>query len=114
MWCRADLERQHESTHTQPPSKIGVTGVTSVTPVTKRPVSLAFKLVTQLSGIAYIGCNAARACNATVSIQVLWAGALPSSLPSELRWLRLSMRENRAGDPERFRFTRGMKPAGSS
>lgn len=100
--------------HSQPPSKTGVTGVTSVTPFTKRPVSLAFKPVTQLSGIAYIGCNAARACNATASIQVLWAGALRSSLPSEFRWLRLSMRENHAGDPERFRFTRGMKPAGLS
>ena len=54
--------------HTEPPSKIGVTGVTRVTPITKSPVSLAFTPVTQLSGIAYIGCNAARACNAKVSI----------------------------------------------
>ncbi len=54
--------------HIQPPSKTGVTGVTSVTPVTKRPVSLAFTPVTQLSNIAYIRCNAAYACNAKVSI----------------------------------------------
>lgn len=39
--------------HIQPPSKPGVTGVTSVTPFTKRPVSLAFMPVTQLSDIAY-------------------------------------------------------------
>lgn len=62
--------------HIQPPSKTGVTGVTSVTPFTRRPVSLAFTPVTQLSDIAYIRCNAARACNAKVSIQVLWAGYL--------------------------------------
>ncbi len=112
MWCWTNLERQHERTHPAP-SKSGVTGVTSVTPFTKRPVSLAFTPVTQLSGIAYIGCNAARACNANVSSQVSWAGALRSSLPSEFRLLRLSMTGNHAGDPERFRVTRGMKPAGS-
>ena len=98
----------------QPPSKTGVTGVTSVTLFTKRPVSLAFMPVTQLSDIAYLRCNAATACNAKVSIRVLWAGALRSSLPSEFRGLRLSMRGNHAGDPESFSFTRGMKPAGSS
>ena len=97
--------------HIQPPSKTGVTGVTSVTPFTKRPVSLAFMPVTQLSDIAYPRCNAAPACNAKVSIRVLWAGALRSSLPSEFRGLRLSMRGNHAGDPESFSFTRGMKPA---
>lgn len=112
MWCRGNLEGQHESTH-QAPSKTGVTGVTSVTPFTKRPFSLAFSAVTQLSSIAYIRCNAARACNANVSIQVAWAGPLSSSLPSEIRWLRLSMTGNHAGDPERFHVTRGMKPAGS-
>lgn len=99
--------------HIQPPSKTGVTGVTSVTPFTKRLVSLAFMPVTQLSDIAYPRCNAAPACNAKVSIRVLWAGALRSSLPSEFRGLRLSMRGNHAGDPESFSFTRGMKPAGS-
>ena len=113
MWCWTNLERQHERTHPAP-SKTGVTGVTSVTPFTKRPVSLAFTAVTQLSSIAYIRCNAARACNANVSIKVSWAGALRSSLQSEIRWLRLSMTGNHAGDPERFRVTRGMKPAGSS
>ena len=100
--------------HIQPPSKTGVTGVTSVTPFTKRPVSLALMPVTQLSDIAYPRCNAAPACNAKVSIRVLWAGVLRSSIPSEFRWLRLSMRGNHAGDPESFSFTRGMKPAGSS
>ena len=99
--------------HIQPPSKTGVTGVTSVTPSTKRPFSLAFTPVTQVIDIAYIRCNAARACNAKVSNQVLWAGTLRSSLPSEIRWLRLSMTGNHAGDPERFCVTRGMKPAGS-
>lgn len=69
MWCRTNLERQHERTHPAP-SKTGVTGDTSVTPFTKRPFSLTLTPVTQLSGIAYIGCNAARACNANVSIQV--------------------------------------------
>jgi hypothetical protein len=59
--------------HTQPPSKTGVTGVTRVTPIVKRPVSLASTPVTQLSDIAYIRCNAAPACNAKVSAQVLWA-----------------------------------------
>ncbi|CAI8820840.1 hypothetical protein EMIT0357P_11237 [Pseudomonas marginalis] len=78
--------------HIQPPSKTGVTGVTSVTPFTKRPVSLAFTPVTQLSDIAYTRCNAAHACNAKVSIQELWAGLSRSCLPSEFRWLRLSMR----------------------
>ena len=76
--------------HIQPPSKTGVTGVTSVTPFTKRPVSLAFTPVTQLSDIAYIRCNAAPACNAKVSVQVLRAGVFRPSLPSDLRWLRLS------------------------
>jgi hypothetical protein len=54
--------------HIQPPSKTGVTGVTGVTPFTKRLVSLAFTAVTQQRCIAYIGCNAAHACNAKVSI----------------------------------------------
>lgn len=98
--------------HIQPPKKTGVTGVTSVTPFTKCPFSLAFMPVTQLSDIAYPRCNAAPACNAKVSIRVLWAGALRSSLPSEFRGLRLSMRGNHAGDPESFSFTRGMKPVG--
>ena len=105
------MEGQNERTYLAP-SKTGVTGVTSVTPFTKRPISLAFTPVTQLSGIQYIGCNAARACNAKVSIQVLRADALRSSLPSEFRWLRLSVIGNHAGDPERFLVTRGRKPAG--
>lgn len=41
----------------QPPSKTGVTGVTSVTLLTKRPVSLAFMPVTQSGDIAYLRCN---------------------------------------------------------
>lgn len=76
--------------HTQPPSKTGVTGVTRVTPIVKRPVSLAFRPVTQLSNIAYIRCNAATACNAKVSAQVLRADTFHPSLPSDIRWLRLS------------------------
>lgn len=54
--------------HIQPPSKTGATGVTRVTPFTKRRVSLAFMPVTQLDDIAYPRCNAAPACNAKVSI----------------------------------------------
>lgn len=76
--------------HTQPPSKIGVTGVTRVTPVTKSPVSLAFTPVTQLRDVPYIRCNAAQACNAKVSAQALQADAFRPSQPSDLRWLRLS------------------------
>jgi len=76
--------------HTQTPSKIGVTGVTRVTPLTKGPVSLAFTPVTQLRDTAYIRCNAAQACNAKVSAQALRADAFRPSLPSNLRWLRLS------------------------
>ncbi len=59
--------------HTQPPSKTGVNGVTRVTPMVKRPVSLASTPVTQLSDIVYIRCNATPACNAQVSAQVLRA-----------------------------------------
>lgn len=76
--------------HTHPPSKTGVTGVTRVTPIAKSPVSLAFTPVTQMRDIAYIRCNAAQACNATVSPQALRADAFRSGLPSDLRWLRLS------------------------
>lgn len=76
--------------HTQPPSKIGVTGVTRVTPITKSPFSLAFTPVTHLRDIAYMRCNAAQACNAKVSPQALRADAFRPSLPSDLRWLRLS------------------------
>lgn len=50
--------------YTHPPAKTGVTGVTRVTPIAKRPVSLAFTYVTQLSSLAFIRCNTARACNA--------------------------------------------------
>lgn len=76
--------------HTQPPSKTGVTGVTRVTPIVKRPVSLASTPVTQLIDIAYIRCNAAPACNAKVSAQVLQADVFRLILPSDLRWLRPS------------------------
>lgn len=76
--------------HTEPHSKTGVTGVTCVTPIVKSPVSLAYTPVTQLSDIAYIQCNAAPACNAKVSAQVLPADVSPLILPSDLRWLRPS------------------------
>lgn len=77
--------------HTLPPSKTGVTGVTRVTPIVKRPVSVASTPVTQLSDIAYIRCNAAPACNTKVSAQVLRADVFRPSLTSEPRWLRPSI-----------------------
>lgn len=70
--------------HTQPPSKTGVTGVTRVTPIVKRPVSLASTPVTQLSEIAYIRCNAAPTCNAKVSAQVLRAGVFARACQATL------------------------------
>lgn len=73
--------------HTQPPSKTGVTGVTRVTPIVKRPVSLPFTRVTQLSSLAFIRCNTARACNAKISAWLLRASALHLCLKSGLRWL---------------------------
>ena len=76
--------------HTLPPSKRGVTGVTRVTPLAKRPVSLAFTAVTQLSDPAYLRCNAAPACNAKVNARALWADGLQPCLPTDFRWLRLS------------------------
>lgn len=75
--------------HTQPSSKIGVTSVTRVTPITKSPVPLAFTPVTQLRDTSQIRCNAAQACNAKVSAQALRADAFRPSLLSDLRWLRL-------------------------
>lgn len=73
--------------HTPPPSKTGVTGVTCVTSIAKRPVSLLSAPVTQLSGIAYIRCNAAPACNAKVSAALLRASVLHLRLQSGFRWL---------------------------
>lgn len=76
--------------HILPLSKSGVTGVTRVTPLTKRPVSLAFTTVTQLISLANLRCNAAPACNAKVKARALRADGLKPSLPSDYRWLRIS------------------------
>lgn len=73
--------------HTQPPSKTGVTGVTRVTPIAKRPVSLAFRCVTQFNSLAYIRCNAAHACNAKASARMLRASVLHLCLQRGFRWL---------------------------
>jgi hypothetical protein len=70
--------------HTHPPSKTGVTGVTRVTPIAKRPVSLVSTPVTQLSDIAYTRCNADHACNAKVSAQVLRAGVFAPAYQATL------------------------------
>lgn len=73
--------------HTRPPSKTGVTGVTRVTPIAKRLASLAFTCVTQLSSLASIRCNTARACNAKISAWLLRASALHICLQNSFRWL---------------------------
>lgn len=73
--------------HPHPPSKTGVTGVTRVTPIAKRPVSLAFRCVTQFSSLAYIRCNAAHVCNAKASARLLRASVLHLCLLSGFRWL---------------------------
>lgn len=83
MWCRANLERQYENTYPAP-SKTGVTGVTRVTSIVKRPVSLTSTPVTQFSDIAYIRCNAAPACNAKISVQVLRADVLARACQATL------------------------------
>lgn len=70
--------------HTQRPSKTGVTGVTRVTSIAKGPVSLASTPVTQLNDIAYTRCNAAHACNAKVSAQVLRAGVFAPACQATL------------------------------
>lgn len=75
--------------HTLPLSKNGVTGVTRVTPITRRPVSLAFTTVTQLSSLANLGCNAASTCNAKVNALALRADGLQPYLTHDFRWLRL-------------------------
>lgn len=75
------------SAYTQPPSKSGVTGVTRVTPLAKRPVSLVLTAVTPLSGSANIQCNAAPACNAKVSTMILRAAALHLAPSGDFRWL---------------------------
>ena len=82
--------------YTQPPAKTGVTGVTRVTPIAKRPVSLGFSYVTQLSSLAFIRCNTARACNAKISAWLLRAGVLA---PLATKRLSLVTRfESRAWD----------------
>lgn len=68
--------------YTHPPAKTGVTGVTRVTPIAKRPVSLAFTYVTQLRSLAFIRCNTARACNAKIRAWLLRAGVL-APLPTK-------------------------------
>lgn len=69
------------------PSKSGVTRVTRVTPLAKRPDSLAFRCVTQFSSLAFIQCNAAHACNAKASARPLWASVLHLCLQSGFRCL---------------------------
>lgn len=72
---------------TLPPSKIGVTRVTRVTPLAKSPDSLAFRPVTHLSCLTYMRCNAAPACNAKVITRLLWASGLNLRLHNGFRWL---------------------------
>lgn len=70
------------STLYHPPLKIHVTGVTRVTNLAKRPLSLAFMPVTRLRSHPYTACDAALMCNA--------ASIAPSSLRAYVRRVRSS------------------------
>lgn len=59
--------------HIQPPSKIGVTGVTRVTPLAKRLNSLALPPVTHICDFRNTACNADGMCNRRQTIVALLA-----------------------------------------
>lgn len=74
--------------HTQPLSKTGVTRVTRVTSLAKRPASLAFTTVTHLSEIAFHRCNADHTCNSKAGARVLQVKVRFAPLKHDYRWLR--------------------------